>query len=1024
MMTSHRKLYPTISGTLALALAGAAGLNAQDEEDEVFELSPFTVDGSKDTGYYASETLSGTQLRTNMRTLANPVTVLTEEMLRDIGALSYEDAVEFLPSTTSYQGNVADNDGNVARTGTPYTSRGFRVNALTQNFLSTNVRQDSYNTERLTQSRGPNSLLFGLGSVGGSMNTSAKRGRTHRDEQTYEMRFDDYGGTRYTIDLNKVLVDDKLAFRFASIYEDKRTHLPAQYRRRKSAYGNLTYRLSEKTEFNFNGEIGRFDELNPRPFLTKDFFSPWENAVNPDTGVPYTDWEKANRTYTRPDGTINASGAAQNNLPQISKNLQNDVYYVWIANDPDAPVLNWARKGQSRNPTINGSESSQVSITNPQLTDEVYFPLDTAIGGFNDHYDYDYDKYGVTIEHQFFKNTHMQLMYANETRDIDDARPVKRQNYAIRIDNNWWLPGTGPADENNIDMVNPSNPYFGLPYIESSGFRLESEEEMEQYRASLSHTQHLGDSDLLGKISLVGTYYKRETERFTVQLDEMNMVPNRRAGNGTGFYDGNFTRSRLNRRYYLTGSNSPSFPSTPLEPITQSADLSSGSPRWPTSTVPGTMVIPEVNSQWVSRLNPIHIFEDTESESFLAQWTALNERLILTGGTRKDTISGTNAVYTRNPETKIFDGEPVYPEITENSVRNHNYGVVVKASQYFDFYANESTNNVSAGTQAYTIFNEQLPDQEGEGYDFGIRNFLFDDKLVVKLNYFENTLLHEINNPLRDGLARAGSPIDDFLDGMAANGLHDMIAGSPVFEDYTGNGLWSDVQNTETEGYELEAVFNPTSNLRMMLNVSRNETVVNDTYIFSRPWFEAYIDPVVGTDIEDLFYDGEPPSADPADDAGRETIGDIVERITDKVARHDAQVGGPMIRSNLWQVNFVSSYGITEGKLKGSRIGGAARWRSAPTIGYKEDEIGNFISDQPLKGYEVFFADVFYTYSGKGGIFGKDSRWDATLRVRNIFDDDGWSPRTALDDGNGYPYYLQMVHHAPRSFELSLRLRY
>jgi len=1011
MNTIKQRITHIIGSSLALASFGALELTAQD--DEVFELSPFTIDASNDTGYYASETLSGTQLRTSMRSLANPVTVLTEEMLRDIGAVSYEDAVEYLPSTTSYTGSTSDNDGNALRTGTPYTSRGFRVSSLTQNFLSTDVRQDNFNTERLTQSRGPNSLLFGLGSVGGSINTAAKRGRTDKDAKTFEMRFDDFGGTRYTVDLNKVLVEDKLALRFATVYDDKRTHLPLQYRRRKSAYANLTYRLNEKTEINANMEWGRLDELNPRSFLTKDFLSPWVNH-------PTSDWDKANHTYTRPDGTINAGGTAQNNIPEVSQSVNGDVYYVWIANDPNAQVLNWAGKGKSRQPYINGSQNSQVSIVDPQVTDDVYFPINTAIGGFNDHYDYDYIKQGVTLEHQFFENTHMQLMYGNENRDIDDYRPVKRQEYALKIDNNWWLPGTGPADEDNIDMVNPSNPYFGKPYIESSGFQQKSWQEMEQYRVNLSHQQTFGDNEWLGKVSAVGTYYKRETEQFVNQLDELNLVDNRVRGDGTGFVDGNFTRMRLNRRYYLTGDNAPSFPDTQFSDINQSADLSSGSARWANSTIPGTLVIPEVQSQFVNRLNPIHRHEDTVSTSFLGQWELLHNRLIVTGGKRKDTITGTSETFTRNPVSTLFDGLGTLKPVTSNSVNNHNYGVVVKATQDFDFFANESTNNVSAGSQAYTIFTEQLPDQEGEGYDLGIRHFFLNNSLILKLNYFDNTLLHEINNPLRDGLARSGSPIDDFLDAMASNGLDSMIAGSPVFEDYTGNGLWSDVQNTNTNGYEFEAVYNPTANWRMMMNVTRNETTVNDTYVFSRPWFVAYIDPVIGNDaILDLYYDGLPAAEDP----DRESIRDIVERITDKIATADAALGGPQIRSNLWKVNLVTSYAFKEGALKDFRIGSSLRWRSAPSIGYREDAAGNFISSEPLEGQEEFFTDVFATYSGKDGLFG-NANWDTTLRIRNLFNDDGFSPRTAVDDGTGNPFFLQQVHQAPRAYELSLRLQY
>ena len=76
MKLEKNKWLKTLAVALTLGIAGAeTQLFGQDSSDQVFELSPFSVDASSDQGYYATETLSGTQLRTDMRSLANPVTV-------------------------------------------------------------------------------------------------------------------------------------------------------------------------------------------------------------------------------------------------------------------------------------------------------------------------------------------------------------------------------------------------------------------------------------------------------------------------------------------------------------------------------------------------------------------------------------------------------------------------------------------------------------------------------------------------------------------------------------------------------------------------------------------------------------------------------------------------------------------------------------------------------------------------------------------------------------------------------------
>jgi outer membrane receptor for ferric coprogen and ferric-rhodotorulic acid len=82
---------------LAQSVAPSATSAASAAEDAAVILNPFVVSTDANKGYYASETLSGTQLKSQVRDLANPITILTEEFMRDIGAVNYEEALEFLP---------------------------------------------------------------------------------------------------------------------------------------------------------------------------------------------------------------------------------------------------------------------------------------------------------------------------------------------------------------------------------------------------------------------------------------------------------------------------------------------------------------------------------------------------------------------------------------------------------------------------------------------------------------------------------------------------------------------------------------------------------------------------------------------------------------------------------------------------------------------------------------------------------------------------------------------------------------
>ena len=82
-----------------LALAGflttGLFLQAQDENEEVYELSPFSVDASKDTGYVATSTLAGTRINTPLRDIAASISVYTQEFIEDTGSTDITDLLVY-----------------------------------------------------------------------------------------------------------------------------------------------------------------------------------------------------------------------------------------------------------------------------------------------------------------------------------------------------------------------------------------------------------------------------------------------------------------------------------------------------------------------------------------------------------------------------------------------------------------------------------------------------------------------------------------------------------------------------------------------------------------------------------------------------------------------------------------------------------------------------------------------------------------------------------------------------------------
>ena len=995
-----------VGTALAQSVAPSATSAASAAEDTAVILNPFVVSTDANKGYYASETLSGTQLKSQVRDLANPITILTEEFMRDIGAVNYEEALEFLPSTQAFKGDTSDPESVSSRTGTPFTVRGFRSSSLTNNFFTSRIKVDNFNTETVTQSRGPNSLLFGLGSVGGGLDATNKLGRFNANSHSLDVRLDSEGSKRVSLDINRIIVPKKLALRFAALSTDQRTPREFQYMRRNSAYLNFTLQPFKGATIHLNAETGRIDELNPRPYQAYDSVSAWLND-------PRTPLQKANTIDLAlvQSGTTAARNAARNLITGVSQGFSTTNYLVYIMNAPQLGVQNWNFKSRGSEAFVNGLAQSQTSISGATRVPGVSFPLATVVSGPSDYFDTTYDKFSASWQQQILEKTFVELAGAYETAEDEDWQPVSRGDYEVFIDNNYYLPSQLAV--NNPDPTKPLNPYFGTPYVESNATLQNRSTTLKQYRATLTRQFDLSRIEPVkgldfGKFTAVAFHYYRHLDSYFQQPEELttNSVL------ATGVLAD--TQNQIRRRYYLTPGQPVSFPA--FLP-SQARVTQTGNPA-----VPGS-VFPTVSSAFANRLNPVYAPETTKSYAAIGQWELFSRRLILTGGLRRDDLSSKNFVFATDPVTRLFlgKGQGAFAPETKSSVTNTNYGAVFKVTKWLDAFANTATNTVGAGGTNYDVFNRTLPNQEGRGYDLGLRGFFFEDRVILKLNYFNNELTNRISNPLRDGaigveMARQNGFVERYLEGMVLNGFGSRVAGARRFADYPGNGLWTDVESDLTEGYEVEATLNPTKQLRVLLNVSYNDSKLNSTYNFTRPWYEQYVKPVRDDAVIRSVI------ANPTFNATR-TIGDYITGIERRLNYHEAQVGGARLRGTNWLVNVVGSYAFDQGPLKGTRVGASARWREAPTIGYPE-RAGTFDVKNAFSGKDSLVTDAFVSYAWRQRLRGQNTNWTVSLRVRNILDDDEAAPASAVDNGSGRAHILQRIYQTPRTYELSAGLKF
>ncbi len=201
-----------VLGLLCLPLAALRGqvsptptTEPAAEEDEFVLLSVFNVDATRDQGYRATNSISGTSLNTAIQDLPMPLEVITSEFVDDLAATEFEEALAYTsgvftdrftessgsnsaganetysaersPSSSGGVGGRFSNAINIRGFDVQFQNRmGFRVGGSVSEYgVTLGGILDSLNYERLEIVRGPSSLLYGIGVLSGIANVVPKR---------------------------------------------------------------------------------------------------------------------------------------------------------------------------------------------------------------------------------------------------------------------------------------------------------------------------------------------------------------------------------------------------------------------------------------------------------------------------------------------------------------------------------------------------------------------------------------------------------------------------------------------------------------------------------------------------------------------------------------------------------------------------------------------------------------------------------------------------------------------------------
>jgi len=424
--------------------------------DEVVELTPFTVNAAVDRGYQAENTLAGSRLRTNLKDVGTPITAFTEQFLHDSAITNTDDLAKYMVNT-NYDLNEEANgqNGQITTIARPLKMRGLTGGDVTINFFKVGSRTDTFSTERIEQARGPNAILFGIGSAGGLINVTTKKARLNASSGSVAFQARSHDGTRAEVDYNQVILPHKLAFRLAAVNSRTNSWRNFAGNDAERLFGTVKFKLSEKMQVNAEFEIGHMERAVKRTATALDAFTPWRDA-----------------------GSVrSATASAAQGIATLGANA----YLVFDSGS--GTLSNWRNKMKTANAASLGGQPRV-------LTDFSVLPRETSITGPGFEQAQDYKRYMASFDYALTRDWSLEIA------------AVRQDEIAVINDNQQVFEQYLYADPNPALPNGAVNPNAGRAYVEAQPLRVTRNNRTDRARAIMSYSHDFGR--LLGRHTLAG----------------------------------------------------------------------------------------------------------------------------------------------------------------------------------------------------------------------------------------------------------------------------------------------------------------------------------------------------------------------------------------------------------------------------------------------------------------------------------------------------------------------------------------
>lgn len=854
MKTENKKTTRTLSALIALA-AGPL-VSAQNDENEVYELSPFAVDTKDSVGYTANSSLAGTRLNTPLRDVATTVSVITKEFLEDTNSTDLQELLVYTTGTEvpGIGGNFANpNDNRVvgavqdAQFKRPTSSnriRGLASADLTRDYFSTIIPMDSYNTDRVVINRGANAILFGLGSPAGIINNNTIR-PLFGNHGEVQLQVGSYGSTRGSLDLERVLIEDKLSLRVATLLKDRKYAQDPAHEKDSRIFLVGEYRPFENTTLRASYEMGEIDANRPRTLPPQDMVSRWYDVSPTGSAKPTHDphnlfqlflyddeGNNVDNLYWGPIGFTFEGAAVYDNADQaVAGGSLPGGQQAFI------PIINnrWGIDESTKNPDGSGGVRFQSFVSlrgveqlygnmlgepkdqngnlksltrsfyvNEHITDTSLFDFrNLLIDGPNKNERENFNVFNFSLEQVFFEGK-AGLAYHFNKEDYKSQFSSVIDNgsrfQSIAIDANVTYPNGDP------------NPNFGRLFISAGangGRTITLDEVRDSHRvtgfAKFDATEKVEGivGQLLGDHALTGLY--EDAGKNTININALNYAwgedfqtggtppnPNNATGLGTLVY----VSGDISGQSSSAGANASNL-RTKLE--IQDQYNTTYFDRDTRRHVPsGTFSVRE-NLPLGANLNKNSI----QSTAFILNSRFLNDHLIATYGYREDEVdvwavpdaprvssnNGTGNANVRNisPDVFFLPNAPTFNSKTDAS----NFGLVAHAPDaWMDHFGGigfslhwADSENAQIGTERTNLLGEKLGPVSGNTTEKGFTLSSPENRFSVRFNWYETLQLQDDSGLTGSFNAFLGRILVNYADQTRVDNIAQNLGGFSDIDD-------------------------------------------------------------------------------------------------------------------------------------------------------------------------------------------------------------------------------------------------